>query len=230
MSDENVGYAPPGFSAASRSGPPEKTLERSPLLAQRPQKWSSGRESWRSKAGSNFGHDGPLREYFDDYDRRFSVLGVNEAEGIAEVPSPEWRSRFDRTFSRIAGRRSGMEVELRSAILFIVRRGRVARCQLTRRETTPSKPPGCRSSPQPAQVGNGWATHHPQLAATRRVRFTQGNARGVPFHRPAVTSRNPRPRLKIVVSPVRFRPSPSSDARYCAGDVGGERGAVPPGH
>ena len=79
--------------------------------------------SWRFEGGEYFGHRG-VREYFDDMTDAFRSWH-NEAEGIAEVSHDG--VLVDNVFHGV-GKESGVEVELRSAILFIVREGKVAQC------------------------------------------------------------------------------------------------------
>ncbi len=69
------------------------------------------------------GHTG-VRRYFDDMADAFRSWR-NEAEEIAEI-GPQGVV-VDNVFHG-TGKESGLEVELRSAILFIIHAGRVARC------------------------------------------------------------------------------------------------------
>ena len=120
MSEENVEIVR-RILAASRSGPPEETRNVALSLVAPAVEFRS--RVMEVEGGEYFGHDG-VRRYFDDIADAFRSWR-NEAEGIAEV-SPDG-VLVDNVFHGV-GKESGMAVELRSAILFIVRGGRVARC------------------------------------------------------------------------------------------------------
>jgi ketosteroid isomerase-like protein len=120
MSQENVEIVK-RILAANRSGPPEETREVALSLAAPEVEFRS--RVMEVEGGEYFGHDG-VRRAFDDMADAFRSWR-NEAEAFAEV-SPGG-VLVDNVFHGI-GKESGMEVELRSAILFIIREGRVTRC------------------------------------------------------------------------------------------------------
>ncbi len=68
------------------------------------------------------------------------------------------------------GRGSGVEVERPvNGQVWTIRKGRVTRLELgftDRDDALTAAGPLVRFAAQPAQVGNGWATHHPRPAAS----------------------------------------------------------------
>lgn len=107
--------------AANRSGAPEETRDVALSLTDPDVEFRS--RVIEVEGGEYFGHHG-VREYFGDMADAFRSWR-NEAEGIAEV-SPD-AVLVDNIFHGV-GKESGVQVELRSAILFIVRGGKVAQC------------------------------------------------------------------------------------------------------
>jgi ketosteroid isomerase-like protein len=106
--------------AANRSGPPEETRDVGLSLVD-PE--VEVRSRITAVEGADYsGLDG-IRRYYDDLADSFHTWR-NDPEGFVEL-SPD-AVLVDNTFRGI-GRASGMEVELRSAIVFVVSEGKAVR-------------------------------------------------------------------------------------------------------
>ena len=120
MSRENVELVE-RLLAANRSGPPEETREITLSLTDPAVEFRS--RITAVEGGAYVGHDG-VRRYADDMTDAFREWR-NEASEIVEVGPGT--VLVDNVFHGI-GKDSGMEVDLRSAILFVVSEGKIARC------------------------------------------------------------------------------------------------------
>ena len=120
MPEENVELVE-RILAANRSGPPEEAKEIALSLTDPAVEF---RSRITAVEGAEYvGHHG-IRRYFDDLEDAFREWR-NEPGEIVEV-GPD-AVLVDNVFHGI-GKDSGMEVELRSSVLFIGSEGRIVRC------------------------------------------------------------------------------------------------------
>jgi ketosteroid isomerase-like protein len=120
MSEENVEIVRL-LLAANRSGPAEETREIALALTDPAAEFRS--RITAVEGAEYLGHEG-VHRYFDDMADAFRAWR-NEADEIVEL-GPD-AILIDNVFHGI-GKDSGTEVELRSAIVFLVSAGRVVRC------------------------------------------------------------------------------------------------------
>ncbi len=107
--------------AANRSGPPEETREIVLSLTDPAVEFKS--RITAVEGADYLGHEG-IRQYRDDLADAFREWR-NDADEIEEV-SPD-AVLVDNVF-HATGKESGMEVELRSAAVFVLSEGRIVRC------------------------------------------------------------------------------------------------------
>ncbi len=107
--------------AANRSGPPEETREIVLSLTDPAVEFKS--RITAVEGADYLGHEG-IRQYYDDLADAFREWR-NDADEIEEV-SPD-AVLVDNVF-HATGKESGMEVELRSAAVFVLSEGRIVRC------------------------------------------------------------------------------------------------------
>jgi len=119
MSQENVEIVR-RLLAANRSGPPDETIEIALSLTDPAVEF---RSRVTAVEGANYlGHDG-VRQYYSDVADAFSAWR-NVADEIADVGDDS--VLIANTFRGVG--HSGAEVELKSAIVFVLRDRRVVRC------------------------------------------------------------------------------------------------------
>ena len=120
MSEENVEIVRRAI-VANRSGPPQETLE-VVLSLSAPEVEFTSRVT-AVEGGDYVGHEG-VRRYHDDMVDAFRAWRNDPDEIVAVSPDAVL---VDNVFHG-TGKDSGMEVELRSAIVFVLSEGKVVRC------------------------------------------------------------------------------------------------------